>query len=70
MEIEGIDSEIFVQYEKIRESGLTNMFDRNRVLQIAEQIGFDELTEFIEEDNANYGKILRNYGKAKDAKII
>jgi vacuolar-type H+-ATPase subunit C/Vma6 len=68
VEIEGIDGEVFKQYEAIRQSGLTNMFDRLTVTRIARQMGFDELVAEIKK--GNYGKILQNYTKAVEAGII
>jgi Mg/Co/Ni transporter MgtE len=46
------DDKVLQQQEAIRQSGLTNMFDKNRVKEIAEQMGSDELAEFIENADA------------------
>ena len=38
----------------IRDMGITNMFDIRVVMEIAEQLGFDELLEFLPENKARY----------------
>lgn len=38
----------------IRQTGLTNMFDIARVLEIAKVMEFDELEEYIPEHKAEY----------------
>lgn len=43
------DDKVLQQQEAIRESGLVNMFDKSSVKQIAENMGADELVEFIED---------------------
>lgn len=48
------------EYEIIRESGLTNMFDRNAVHNLAKKFGFPELKE-ASKDNKTYGELLKNY---------
>jgi len=70
MEIDGINEEVFVQYEIIRRSGMTNMFDKNTVHKIAIDVDLVDLVSFIEEDDKNYMKILKNFGKAKEAGIV
>jgi Mg/Co/Ni transporter MgtE len=42
------DDKVLQQQEAIRQSGIVNMFDKNRVKEIAEDVGSDELAEFIE----------------------
>ena len=46
------NEKVLQQQEAIRQSGLINMFDMNGVKQIAEDMGNDELVEFIEEATA------------------
>ena len=41
------------QYEAIRSSGMTNMFDVSAVQDIAIQMGSDELAEYIEFSDAD-----------------
>lgn len=58
-----IQKEIIQQYEDIRQSGLTNMFDYTAVKYIAKQLGFDALYNFIKDDMEYYSSVLRNFGK-------
>jgi hypothetical protein len=46
--------EIREQILEIRDTGLTNMFDVNRVQRLAFDRGFYELVNFIEEGRENY----------------
>ena len=52
--------EIMQQYEYIRKSGVTNMFDYNNVIRYAEQFGFDDLAEVTYKE---YKNILMNFSK-------
>ena len=52
--------EIMQQYEAIRKSSATNMFNYNNVIRYAEQFGFDELAEVSYEE---YKNILNNFSK-------
>jgi len=38
----------------IRDGGWTNMFDIVRVKEIAEELGYNELVEYLEENRAGY----------------
>ena len=51
---------IIAQYEAIRRSGQTNMFDKNMVQRIASENNFYALVTAIEED---YGSILKHYSE-------
>ena len=51
---------VIAQYEAIRRSGQTNMFDRNMVQRIASENKFYALVVAIEED---YSSILKNYSE-------
>lgn len=51
---------VIAQYEAIRRSGLTNMFDRHRVQRIAYDNDFYELVNAAEDD---YGAILGSYSE-------
>jgi len=46
------DDKVLQQQEAIRQSGIVNMFDKNKVKEIAEDVGSDELAEFIENADA------------------
>lgn len=52
---------VFRQYEHVQRSGATNMVMRGKVRDVARELGFDELAEFIEE--GDYYEILNNYGE-------
>lgn len=47
------DDKVLQQQEAIRSSGMINMFDKNGVKEIAEDMGSDELVEFIENASAD-----------------
>lgn len=49
-----MDIKIKNQILVIRQTGLTNMFDIGRVLEIAKVMEFDELEEYIPEHKAEY----------------
>lgn len=49
-----MDIKIRNQILAIRQTGLTNMFDIARVLEIAKVMEFDELEEYIPEHKAEY----------------
>ena len=49
-----MDIKIKNQILAIRQTGLTNMFDIGRGLEIAELMEFDELEEYIPEHKAEY----------------
>lgn len=40
--------------EAVRRSGLTNMFDRPRVAELAEEMGFDKAAAWVRQDRARY----------------
>jgi hypothetical protein len=43
-----VPREVFTGIEAVRESGLTNMFDRPVVIQLAETMGFTETARWVE----------------------
>jgi|APHM01.1.fsa_nt_gi hypothetical protein len=45
--------EVLHQQEAIRKSGIVNMFDKGAVKRKAEDMGYEELAEFIEKSSAN-----------------
>lgn len=59
-----ITETIFEQYEKIRVSGVTNMWHERRVQQLASEREFHELVTFIED--GDYDRLLKNYGELQD----
>jgi hypothetical protein len=40
--------------EAVRRSGLTNMFDRPRVAELADELGFPEAAAWVREDRGRY----------------
>ncbi|MBU0777760.1 DUF5049 domain-containing protein [Patescibacteria group bacterium] len=50
--------EIMEQYEAIRKSGVTNMFDYYNVVKIADKLEFYSLASLIREE---YGQLLMNF---------
>lgn len=53
------DRELVVeQIKTIAQTGLTNMFDANNVLEIARAYDFNELIELIESDIKTYSQII------------
>lgn len=70
MQINGINAEIFEQYDIIRRSGMTNMLDQSRVLSIAQDMDLDELVTFMKLEKTNYANILKNFSAAKKAGVI
>jgi len=47
------DDEVMQQQEAIRKSGMTNMFDIQGVKKIAQEMGSDELVEFIDNNDSD-----------------
>lgn len=47
------NEQVLQQQEAIRESGMTNMFNIRNVKEIAEEMGADELVEFIDNNDAD-----------------
>lgn len=54
---------IIEQYEFIRQSGATNMFDYTTVKYIAKKLELTELYDFIKDDMDCYKNVLRNFSK-------
>ena len=61
-----MDKKVKEQILKIRDTGLTNMFDVNAVHRIAFELDFYELVDFIETDRKAYVNFIM-YGDEKDA---
>lgn len=54
--------EIKNQIMAVRQTGATNMFDVIRVMEIAEDLDFDELVEYLPDNKAEYVNFIL-YGK-------
>jgi len=53
---------VIMQILEIRNTGRTNMFDADRVREIAEEFGYEELIEVLDTDRQGYGEFIL-YGK-------
>ena len=53
-----MDKKVKEQILKVRDTGLTNMFDLNAVQRIAYEMDFHELVIFIEEEKAAYVRFI------------
>ena len=53
-----VSAEVFEGLEAVRTSGLTNMFDRPRVIEIAEMMGYDETAEWLASNRNLYSQGL------------
>ena len=51
-----VPEEVLEGLEAVRLSGLTNMFDRVTVAEIAEAMGFDETAEWVRADRKRYAE--------------
>lgn len=53
-----MDEKVKEQILKVRDTGLTNMFDINAVQRIAYEMDFYELVTFLEEEKAKYVRFI------------
>jgi hypothetical protein len=53
-----VSEEVFEGLEAVRRSGITNMFDRPRVIEIAEMMGYDETAEWLVSNRNLYSQGL------------
>ena len=53
-----MDERVKEQILKVRDTGLTNMFDLNVVQRIAFEMDFYELVNFIEDNKAAYVRFI------------
>lgn len=51
-----IPAAVWEGLEAVRQSGLTNMLDRPRVIEIAELWGYDETAEWLRENRQAYSE--------------
>jgi len=63
--MERVSKETMRQYERIRRSGATNMFDYSNVIQIAKKLQFTALAKLTLGDYKvllmNFGKLMKKY---------
>ena len=67
-----ITKEVFTGLEAVRRSGATNMFDRPRVIELLEEMGFDEGADWVRIHKSEYAngifqgfEAVDNPGQAK-----
>jgi hypothetical protein len=53
-----VSREVFEGLEAVRLSGLTNMLDRPRVAEIAEEMGFSATAQWVREDRGRYARAV------------
>ncbi len=53
-----MDEKVKEQILKVRDTGLTNMFDITAVQRIAYEMDFYELVTFLEEEKAKYVRFI------------
>jgi len=55
-----VSAAVFVGLEAVRQSGATNMFDRPRVIELAEMMGYDETADWVRAHRDLYARLLFN----------
>ncbi|MEW6613965.1 MAG: DUF5049 domain-containing protein [Thermodesulfobacteriota bacterium] len=55
-----ITKEAMEQYEKVRASGICNMFDMNCVATVSKKLKFKELYKIVQ-SRKEYGNLLENF---------
>ena len=64
-----VSAKVFEGLEAVRTSGLTNMFDRPRVIEIAEMMGYDETAEWLALNRNLYAQgLFQGFIVAEEAK--
>jgi hypothetical protein len=53
-----VSREVFEGLEAVRRSGITNMLDRPRVAEIAEEMGFLATAQWVREDRERYARAV------------
>jgi hypothetical protein len=68
-----ITKKIMIQYEKVRQGGLTNMFSYYNVMEIANINDYYELGSLTKEEYvdilSNYGKYMKEFNLKQDKSI-
>ena len=55
-----VPAAVYEGLEAIRQSGATNMFDRPRVIELAEMMGYDQTAEWVRDHRSDYARLLFN----------
>jgi len=53
-----IPAAVYEGLEAVRQSGLSNMLDRPRVIELAEIMGYDETAEWVRENKRRYAELI------------
>ena len=53
-----VHAAVYEGLEAVRKSGYTNMFDRPRVIELAEMMGYDEAAEWVRDHRSEYARLL------------
>ena len=53
-----VSAAVYEGLEAVRQSGATNMFDRPRVIELAELMGYDETAEWVRAHRSEYARLL------------
>ena len=53
-----VPAAVYEGLEAVRLSGGTNMFDRPRVIELAEMMGYDEAVEWVRDHRSEYARLL------------
>lgn len=61
MSIREITKEEFLTYEEIRQSGITNMFDVNKVIELSDEFGTPLDRDTITEIMSKYSELSEKY---------
>ncbi len=59
-ETQDFSREVVEQYEKVRQSGLTNMFDYYNVVRVADDFEYYDLAGLTRQE---YGQLLQNFSR-------
>ena len=51
-----VNSDVLEGIRAVRDSGRTNMFDRTRVIEILEEMGFDQAAVWVSEHKKEYSQ--------------
>jgi hypothetical protein len=57
---------VFDGLEAVRRSGATNMLDRPKVAELAEEFGYAEAAAWVREDRGRYAVVVFNGIRAED----
>ena len=53
-----VPTAVYEGLEAVRQSGVRNMFDRPRVIELAEMMGYDEAANWVRDHRSEYARLL------------